>query len=148
MGWYAAPGSRGDYRSTATLTGVRDLAAIPEAFRGQFLARGYMGLRPSEACRANVSDYVFSEDTLAVVGKGGRLRVLPADADVAAWIHEHVDARTAFKGAPLFQNARAASKDGRWSASSSRRMWLRACKVASIACRENEDCGMRSAPTK
>lgn len=103
----------------------RILGAIPLADRGQFLVRGYMGLRPSEARRARVCDWDFESNTLSVVGKGGRLRVLPADELVAAWVREHVSDPRLQGAALLFARA-----DGRpWSVSASRRTWAAACRA-------------------
>lgn len=120
----------------------RILGAIPWELRGAFLARGYMGLRPSEAWRANVGDYDFEGRTLSVVGKGGRLRVLPADEQVARWIAEQVPSST-FGAEPLFRNPRAFGSEGRWTASASRRVWLRACAAVGARYPENE--GLRHA---
>ncbi len=121
----------------------RILEAIPWELRGSFLARGFMGLRPSEAWRANVGDYDFEADTLSVLGKGGRLRVLPADELVAEWIHEHVDPETTFGASPLFPNPRAEDDTGRWSRAASRRVWRRACTEVGASFQENE--GLRHA---
>lgn len=106
-------------------TQARILEAIPWRERGLFLARGLMGLRPSEARRARVADWDPDAETLAVMGKGDRYRILPVHDQVAGWIREHVDPRGALAGALLFTRA-----GGRpWSDSSQRRAWIRACKA-------------------
>ena len=119
------------------------LEQIPLLDRGQFLARSSMGLRPREAREAMARDFNFDENLLSVVGKGGRLRVLPASPVVAEWIHVHVTAQARVSGAFLF-----ARSDGRpWSVSSSARTWAAACRAAGLAdedgkplFRENEGC--------
>ena len=124
------------------------LDAIPREIRGQWLARSQLGLRPSEAQRANVADWRFEPETfrtrdgtevavhlLTVRGKGGLVRVLPVPTtwEVAAWIGEHRDPRDALRGdeAPLFVNPEAdlAKNPNRlWTKASSRRVWLAACR--------------------
>lgn len=101
------------------------IQAIPWADRGLFLARGYMGLRPSEARRALARDWDFDARTLTVRAKGHRFRVLPADDLVAEWVEQHVERQGVLSGALLF-----ARKNGKpWSDSSARRAWERACKA-------------------
>lgn len=99
----------------------RILEAIPLEDRGLFLARGRMGLRPSEAKRARATDYDRESRTLTVHAKGNRVRVLPVHDDVAEWAE--VCPRPRAPGALLFARA-----DGReWSDSAMRRVWTAAC---------------------
>jgi integrase len=127
------------------------LDAIPWRLRGQWLARSQLGLRPSEAQRANVADWRFEPETFAlpdgsdlvahtltVRGKGGRVRLLPVPAawELSVWIGEHAEPRDALRGeaAPLFTNpaANADNPAGRWTKASSRRAWLAASRRAGM----------------
>ena len=128
------------------------LDAIPWHLRGQWLARSQLGLRPSEAQRANVADWRFEPEafrlrdgsemrahTITIRGKGGRVRVLPVPAtwELAVWIDEHREAKDALRGdaAPLFANPAADLSEnpaGRWTKASSRRVWLAACRTCSL----------------
>lgn len=112
---------------------ARILAAIPEDSRGQYLARGLMGLRPSEAWRALGAH--ASPDGLVVVGKGGRNRVLPWAAEVWAWVEAH----PAPPFAPLFPNPRGKLDPPRWTRESSRRAWRAACKAAGVGMWEENE---------
>ena len=103
----------------------RILSAIPAPARGLFLARGWMGLRPSEARRARVGDYDPETRMLTVRGKGGRVRMLPADDQVAEWIAENVP--RGFGAEPLFRNPATGQA---WSVSASRRAWAAASRAA------------------
>lgn len=119
------------------------LAAIPWELRGAFLARGYMGLRPSEARRANVEDYNFETGVLTVHGKGGRVRYLPADPEVARWVQENVNPRDRLRDAnrgpvPIFANPRATGDDKRWTKASDRRVFLKACEAVGVEFKPNE----------
>ena len=73
----------------------RVLEAIPWRLRGVFMARGLMGLRPSEARNVNLSDYWFDpgderRDVLTVrKSKSNRYRLLPVPAPVSAWVRDH-----------------------------------------------------------
>ena len=97
------------------------LQAIPEALRGQHLARGHMGLRPSEAWRLTVADWDRERRTLTVRGKGDRVRTLPLAPAVEAWLEAHPPRRGAtLARVPLFANPRA-EEPGWWSKASSRR---------------------------
>lgn len=121
--------------SPATLDAI--LGAIEAPLRGQYLARGRMGLRPSEAWRADAGDLRGGE--LVVRGKGDRNRVLPVADELVAWLAEHPPQPFG----PLFRNPRGQG-EGRWSASSSRRVWHAAClAVGAGDVRENE--GLRHA---
>jgi len=115
------------------------LDAIPLQKRGAFLARGYMGLRPSEAARANVEDYDFERDVLTVHGKGWRVRYLPAAEEVAAWVREvHGEARLRVAGRPLFPNPDAHGDEKRWTKAAARRVMLEAMKVTGMKFKPNE----------
>jgi integrase len=121
----------------------RILKAIPWPKRGAFLARGYMGLRPSEAARANVDDYDFERSLLTVHGKGGRVRYLPADSEVARWIHEHHEPPALLRDAsaplsPLFPNPDAVGPGKRWTPASARRVMLAAMKATKVRFKPNE----------
>ena len=151
------------------------LDAIPWRLRGQWLARSQLGLRPSEAQRANVSDWRFEPETfrlpdgselrahiLTVRGKGGRVRMLPVPASwgLAVWIGEHCDPRGALRDddAPLFVNPEAdphKNPAGRWMKASSRRVWLTASNAAGLLetkyrprYTENEASATPSQPTR
>ena len=104
------------------------LAAIPDELRGLFLARGRMGLRPSEAARANVADWHFETHELTVIGKGGLARVLPSHPEVADWIGQHRAA--AFPLEPLFPNPRAHNPERRWVDTTARNVLFRAMDEA------------------
>ena len=106
------------------------LDKIPRRLAGAFLARGRMGLRPSEAARANVTDWDSERQELTVHGKGGLVRVLPADWEVATWITEH--RAGAFPLEPLFPNPDAHSKDKRWRGTAERKVLLQAMKDAKV----------------
>lgn len=122
--------------SPATLDAI--LGAVPAELRGQYLARGRMGLRPSEAWRADARD--ASAEGLVVRGKGNRDRVLPWDVELAQWLAEHPPE----PWAPLFANPRGTLESRRWTHSSSRRVWQAACKAVGAGdVRENE--GLRHA---
>jgi integrase len=121
----------------------RLLAAIPWDKRGAFLARGYMGLRPSEAARANVEDYDFDRDLLTVHGKGNRVRFLPVDGEVARWVHNQVEppARlrdTAAPARPLFPNPDAQNEERRWTPAAARRVMLAAMTATGLKLKPNE----------
>ncbi|MHC4507261.1 MAG: tyrosine-type recombinase/integrase [Planctomycetota bacterium] len=121
----------------------RLLAAIPWEKRGLFLARGYMGLRPSEAIRANASDYDFERDLLTVHGKGWRVRYLPADGEVIRWVRKHHEPLPALRdvnapGRPLFPNPDAQDPEKRWTPASARRVMLAAMKATGLRFKPNE----------
>ena len=106
----------------------RILAAIPDEIRGLFLARGRMGLRPSEAIRANVADWHPELLELTILGKGGLVRVLPAHPEVANWIGRHRG--SAFALEPLFLNPRANNRERRWTEFPARSVLLQAMDTA------------------
>jgi integrase len=122
---------------------TRILEAIDWGLRGAFLARGYMGLRPSEAYRANLSDYDFERDVLTVYGKGGKVRYLPADSAVTRWVREHHEAPSALRvvedvPVPLFPNPRATTESQRWTGASARRVMLAAMDAIGVRFKPNE----------
>lgn len=122
--------------SPATLDAI--LGAIVDPQRGQYLARGRMGLRPSEAWRADARD--VTADGLVVRGKGNRNRVLPWADDVLDWLAAHPPEPFG----PLFPNPRGTTEERRWTHSASRRIWRAACKAVGAGdVRENE--GLRHA---
>lgn len=85
------------------------METIPWSKRGYFLVRGYMGLRDQEAARSMCQDYRLGptpdDDELLIRGKGGRVRLLPVGADVAAWVREFRPVGPVVEaGQPLFHN--------------------------------------------
>jgi integrase len=124
----------------------RVLDAIEWRSRGVFLARGLLGLRPSEARDANLGDYWFdpdgSRDVLTVrKSKSNRYRLLPVPAPLATWVREHRptgnlhDADAA--PVPLFDNP-IGHGDRRWHQSSERRVLLAAMKACGVSHKPNE----------
>ena len=124
----------------------RVLDAIDWRLRGVFMARGLLGLRPSEARNANLADYWFdpdgSRDVLTVrKSKSKRYRLLPLPPSLAVWVREFrpignlhdADA----PAVPLFDNPRGL-RDGRWTGSAERRVLLAAMKVCGVQHRPNE----------
>jgi integrase len=80
----------------------RILTEIPEAARGLFLACARLGMRPGEARAVRVEDVDLASGWLTVARaqgtahrlairgtKGGRVRRLPLDAELVAWIRVH-----------------------------------------------------------
>lgn len=121
----------------------RILEAIPWEKRGAFLVRGLMGLRPSEACRANDVDYDFDRDLLTVHAKGGKVRFLPAPKIVAGWIHEHIAQPSHLRATdapprPLFPNPKATNPEGRWTPAAARRVMLDAYQKTGLRFKPNE----------
>jgi integrase len=105
-----------------------------------------MGLRPSEAVRANVCDWDFEAGTLRVRGKGGKFRILPSDPEVVRWVRMFVPVELALSAAPLFGNPRAdqtRNPESRWTKAASRRVWRAACVVVGVYFKPNE--GLRHA---
>ena len=125
----------------------RVLSVIPWPSRGVFMARGLMGLRPSEARNADLADYWFDpgdehRDILTVrKSKSNRYRLLPAPAPVSAWVREHQQVSnlraTDSPAVPLFGNPNGL-EDGRWSGSSERRVLLRAMRECAVKHKPNE----------
>jgi integrase len=125
----------------------RVLGTIPWRSRGVFMARGFMGLRPSEARNADLADYWFDpgdeqRDVLTVrKSKSNRFRLIPAPAPVVAWVrefHSVSNLRDADSPAvPLFDNPNGMDA-GRWSGSSERRVLLAAMKACGVKHRPNE----------
>jgi integrase len=125
----------------------RVLETIPWRSRGVFMARGLMGLRPSEARNADLADYWFDpgdeqRDVLTVrKSKSNRFRLIPAPAPVVAWVrefHSVSNLRDADSPAvPLFDNPNGTDA-GRWSGSSERRVLLAAMKACGVKHRPNE----------
>jgi integrase len=120
----------------------RILAAIPWPRRGLFLCRAYMGLRPSEAGRADLADWRFGdEDSLRVHGKGGRGRIVPAHPEVSRWVREHHPAQNIHdpdKPVVLFPNPWGRSTDRRWSGEAARRTIYRAMREVGVDYKANE----------
>ena len=116
------------------------LAAIPEQQRGFFLARGYMGLRDEEAARALTEDYRVGDspefDELMVRGKGGRIRFLPVETEVADWVRAHRPVGgLAEAGVPLFSNPRTGCA---WTVKARRVVMESAMKAVGFRTRPNE----------
>jgi integrase len=127
-------------------TQERVLEAVQWPLRGVFMARGLMGLRPSEARNANLSDYWFDPDEKRDVltvrrSKSNRYRLVPVPLPVATWVreqHRAVNLRdTDAPKVPLFRNP-SGQGDGRWHQSSERRALLAAMKVCGVKHRPNE----------
>ena len=116
------------------------LETIPEEKRGLFMTRSYMGLRPSEARKCRVSAYRPDTGLLVLTDtKTRRMRALPLDPDVAAWLAKHVDPRDRLQGdPPLFRNPDGIEEDKRWTPSSERRVWLAACEEVGVRIKPNE----------
>jgi len=115
------------------------LAEIPLELRGQFLVRGFNGLRPSEAWRTSRADWDRESKSLRVRGKGGKVRTLPIHPDVEHWLEEHaapIPANTHPAAVPLFPNPRGEAP-GWWTKASSRRVWLAACRKVDVEFEEN-----------
>jgi site-specific recombinase XerD len=124
----------------------RVLETIPWPLRGVFMARGLMGLRPSEARNADLADYWFdpdgNRDVLTVrKSKSNRYRLIPVPSPVSAWVHEHHQAsnlRDANAPAvPLFGNPNGIEV-GRWSGSAERRVLIKAMKACAVKHKPNE----------
>jgi integrase len=125
----------------------RVLEAIPWHKRGVFMARGLIGLRPSEARNADLADYWFDpgedhRDVLTIrKSKSNRYRLMPIPAQLSDWIRKHhppSNLRDADAPAvPLFVNPDGLG-DGRWSGSSERRVLLKAMKECGVKHRPNE----------
>ncbi len=100
------------------------LDAIPILRRGLFLARSYMGLRPSEARRLDVADLRDEGRALQVLAKKSKkrkARLLAIPAPVLAWFHEPQVVATfgalerRFPAEPLFPNPWASNAAKRWT---------------------------------
>jgi integrase len=124
----------------------RVLAAIEWRKRGVFLARGLLGLRPSEARNASLPDYQFDpsdrwKDVLTVPkSKSNRYRLLPVPRPLAKWVREFRPVGNLHDASaeptPLFDNPRG--ETGRWEASSERRILKSAMKICGVEYRPNE----------
>ena len=98
------------------------LSAIPEAERGYFLLRGFMGVRNAEATRAELGDYRRMEngrDELTIREKGGGVRVLLVDPEVESWVRSNRPS-LAEAGTLLCPNPKTGKA---WTESSVRRAW-------------------------
>ena len=65
-------------------------------------------------------------------GKRGKAALvpIPADSEVAEWVHRWVDRKDALvRYLPLFRNSDSYNDHGRWTPSSERRVHLAACTV-------------------
>ncbi len=116
------------------------LSSIPVQKRGPFLARSYMGFRPSEARRLNVGDLKRGEredlldahiDLPPRSSKKRRGRRLQLHPEVAQWLRQHGNLAR-FGGEPLFANAEAWNEERRWTETSERRVLLAAFRAAAV----------------
>ena len=117
------------------------LAEIPIEERGVFLVRSFMGLRPSEARRLNVSDLRLRNDedlSDAYLNlpppktKTKKARKLQLHPVVAEWLAEYGELDR-FGGEPLFRNPDGYNEEQRWLPGSERRVLERAYKAAQVA---------------
>ncbi len=121
-------------------TVLRVLARISVRKRGLFLARSYMGFRPSEARRLNVGDlrrgarpdlldaYIDLPPRSSKKRRGRRLQLHP---EVAGWLASYGELGR-FGAEPLFANSRASNREQRWTESSERRTLVRALRTAGV----------------
>ncbi len=130
------------YSPTVPSEATKDaiLAAVPEPKRGLFLARSYMGLRPSEARSVAVSAYHPERGMLHLTNtKTGHPRYLPLHDYVEEWLAKYVPRTRRLKGSePLFQNPDGREPDKRWTPASERRAWLAACRQVGVTIKPNE----------
>ena len=124
----------------------RVLGAISWRLRGLFMARGLIGLRPSEARSADLRDYWFDpdgeRDVLTVRrSKSNRFRLIPAPTPLSTWVREHRSVGNLHDAdapaVPLFDNPNGIG-DGRWSPSSERRVLVAAMTACGVKHRPNE----------
>jgi integrase len=122
------------------------LDTIPWHSRGVFMARGLVGLRPSEARNADLPDYWFDpdgeRDVLTVrKSKSNRYRLIPVPPALSAWVREHRPVGnlhdTDAPAVPLFDNPNG-HESGRWSPSAERRILLDAMEKCRVKHRPNE----------
>lgn len=114
-------------------TVAKILAEIPLELRGIFLARSYMGLRPSEARRLDVADLRDegrAVQVLARKSKKRRTRLLALPAPVLEWIATH--RAQAFPAEPLFPNPRARNPQRRWTEKVEWEAFKLACRNAGV----------------
>jgi len=102
----------------------RLLDQIPLPIRGLWLARAFMGLRPSEARRVDVRDLREHGQALQLLGSKTKTRtprLLPLAPELDAWLHapEVVAAfgelEQRFGAEPLFKNPQASNEAKRWT---------------------------------
>ena len=117
------------------------LAAIPIEHRGIFLARSYMGLRPSEARRLDVADLRDGDRALQVLArksKKRKQRLLALPEPVRAWFREPVVIKAfgalekRFGAEPLFPNPRARNEAHRWTEKPEWEAFKAACRAAGV----------------
>jgi integrase len=114
-------------------TVAKILAAIPLERRGLWIARAYMGLRPSEARRLDVGDLREGGRALQLLGRNVKTRkprLLPIAPPVASWLAAHRDLAHAFPAEPLFPNPQAPGR--RWRPEAEYDCWTRACADAGV----------------
>lgn len=124
----------------------RVLEAVSMRKRGIFLARGLLGLRPSEARNANLADYWFDPDGHRDVltirkSKSNRYRLLPVPAPVSAWVRSFCSVTNLHDAGavpvPLFANPDGLD-DGRWRREAEHRVLKRAMRVCGVNHKPNE----------
>lgn len=116
-------------------TVARILAEIPAELRGVFLARSYMGLRPSEARRLDVADLRDEGRAIQVLAsksKKRKARLLTLAPPVLEWLAAVRDLAHAFPAEPLFPNPRADNAAKRWTEKCEWDAFKRACRLAGV----------------
>jgi integrase len=119
----------------------RVLDAIPIEKRGIWVARSFMGFRPSEARRLNVADLrmgTLDDLTDAHIAlpprssKKRRGRMLQLHPEVAAWLRDHGELDR-WGSEPLFRNPLASNPQKRWTETSEKRTLSKALRHAGVS---------------
>jgi integrase len=123
------------------------LAAIPQAKRGIWFAMARLGLRPSEARALLATDVDLGAGWLTVARahkgkrsedpvrgtKTRRVRRVPLDPDLRAWVAKHVTKEARLAGRLCFENPDAETDDKRWLPGAMARTWAKACKAVGVS---------------